>query len=87
MTRDQRLLGRVLAGTSDRAIRFNDLCRLLLALGFSERVRGSHHIFVREGVVEIINLQPRSGGMTKPYQVRQVRELVVRYRLAGELAS
>ena len=47
----------------------------LLRLGFVERVRGSHHIFRKEGVRERINLQ-RDGSHAKPYQVRQVRQVV-----------
>jgi hypothetical protein len=87
MARLNRVLARVLAATSDQNIRFDELRLLLAALDFHERIRGSHHIFVREGVTEILNLQPRDGGKAKPYQVRQVRDVIVRYRLAGELRS
>lgn len=59
---------------------FDDLRALLLALGFSQRVRGSHHVFVRAGVDEILNLQ-RDGRHAKPYQVRQVRSLLIKYHL------
>ena len=85
MTRLSRFLERVLGGTADRSLRFEDLRHLLLAPGFDERIRGSHHIFTRRGVSEILNLQPRDGGMAKPYQARQVREVIVRYRLAKEI--
>jgi hypothetical protein len=78
------VLGRVLGGSSDANIRFNDLRGLLSALGFQERVRGSHHIFTRDGVREILNLQPR-GAMAKPYQVKQVRNVILEYRLSEEL--
>jgi hypothetical protein len=81
----RRVLVKVLAGSSDKNIRFEDLRGLLLSLGFDERVRGSHHIFFRSGVEEIINLQPREGGMAKPYQVRQVRNILVKYRLTEEV--
>jgi hypothetical protein len=77
------MLARVLGGASDRNIRFQELRALLLALDFNERIRGSHHIFSRSDIAEIINLQPWHGGLAKPYQVRQVRQLVVKYRLAG----
>ena len=50
-------------------------------LGFDERVQGSHHIFTKRGMLDIVNLQPRDGGKAKPYQVKQVRELVVKYGL------
>ena len=76
-------LDRVLRGTSDAGIRFDELCQLLRRLGFAERIRGDHHIFTREGVEEILNLQPR-GSLAKPYQVKQVRNVIVRYRLAEE---
>lgn len=46
-------------------------------------MRGSHHIFVREDVDELINLQ-RDGSDARPYQVRQVREILVRYGIGGE---
>ena len=48
-----------------------------------ERVRGSHHIFNLDGVDEILNIQPR-GSMAKPYQVKQVRGVIIRYRLGTE---
>jgi len=85
MSARRRVLTRVLSGTADQNIRFEEVCGLLRALGFQERIRGSHHIFTREDVVEILNLQPRDGGMAKPYQVRQVRDVIVRYKLAGEM--
>lgn len=56
------------------------LCALLDALGFSERVRGDHHIFTRGDIEEILNLQPRDG-KAKAYQVRQVRGVILRYKL------
>ena len=88
MTRHEKVLRRVLSGTADAAIRFDDLCALLRRLGFGERQRaGSHHIFFREGAAEILNLQPRPGGEAKPYQVRQVREVILRYELAAELGE
>jgi hypothetical protein len=79
----ESFLVRVLRGSSDAGIRFDDLRALLRRLGFEERVTGGHHIFNREGVDEILNLQPR-GSMAKPYQVKQVRRVLVRYRLAEE---
>ena len=82
MARWQKILERVLRGTSDANIDFSDLCSLLNSLGFAERVRGDHHIFTRDDVEEILNLQPRDG-KAKPYQVRQVRGVIVRYKLGG----
>ena len=71
-----KTLERILRGTSDANVRFSDLCRLLSRLGFVERVRGDHHIFTREDVEEILNLQSR-GSHAKPYQVKQVTKAIV----------
>jgi hypothetical protein len=59
------------------------LCGILRRLGFAERVRGDHHIFTRDDVREILNLQPR-GKLAKAYQVKQVRNVIVQYRLGEE---
>ena len=73
---------RILQGQSDANINFEELRNFLQWLGFEERIRGSHHIFRRRGVRELINLQ-REGSKAKVYQVRQVRNVVVRYGLEG----
>ena len=77
------MLQAVLRGNADANIAFSDLRNLLRALGFEERIRGSHYIFTKEGVEEILNIQAR-GSKSKPYQVKQVRQVIVRYKLAGE---
>jgi hypothetical protein len=79
----QKLIQLVLSGQSDGNIGFNELCNLLLKYGFEQRARGSNHIFHKSGVDEIINLQPK-GGNAKAYQVKQVRDLMVKYRLIVE---
>lgn len=78
-----KVLERVLSRTSDANIRFDDLCHLLSSLGFEMRVRGNHHIFRTAGVEEKINLQ-REGSEAKPYQVRQVRAVILKYRLGAQ---
>ena len=80
MSRDDDLRQRILSGRSDANIRFEELRSFLLRLGFTERIRGSHHIFRREGVRELINLQ-RDGSQAEPYQVRQVRQTILRNHL------
>ncbi len=83
MASSSKLLERILRGDSDGNISFNGLRTLLRKLGFEERIRGSHHIWYREGMEEILNLQPKKG-KAKPYQVKQVRQVIVRYKLAGD---
>lgn len=81
MSKVAKTLERIVRGNADANIRFGDLCALLVSLGFAERVRGDHHIFTRDGVTEILNLQPR-GSKAKAYQVKQVRAVLTTYRLA-----
>ena len=83
MGKYEELRLRILQGASDANIDFDDLCRMLRSLGFDERVRGSHHIFRKHGVRELVNLQ-REGSKAKVYQVRQVRGVILRYGLGGE---
>jgi hypothetical protein len=83
MTRHEKFLKRLLSGQSDTDIAFDDLSSLLKRLGFDERVRGDHHIFAKVGDAEIINLQPVNA-KAKPYQVKQVRNLIRKYRLNEE---
>jgi len=83
MSKRSKLVTKVLSGTSDANINFNELRQLLKNLGFDERIRGSHHIFTKDEVEEILNLQPK-GADAKPYQVKQIRNVIVKYKLAGE---
>jgi len=82
MSQKEKLLSQILTGRSDANVNFTDLINLLQSLGFEQRIRGSHHILTREGIEEIINLQPK-GAKAKAYQVRQIRQLIVKYRLGG----
>lgn len=80
MGKYSRLREIILSGSSDSNIEFSELCQFLVRVGFAERIKGSHHIFARSDIPEIINLQPR-GNKAKSYQVRQIRGLVVKYQL------
>ena len=80
MGKYDKLLIRLLSGASDTNIAFDELRHLLARLGFDERIRGDHHIYTKDGIEEILNLQPK-GTKAKPYQVKQVRAVVVRYKL------
>jgi len=70
-----------MSGDSDNNFPFEDLLKLLDHYGFGKRVKGSHHIFFKDGVEEIINLQPKKDNKAKPYQVKQVRNLIFKYNL------
>lgn len=73
----------LLGGRADANIDFDDLRGILLGLGFEERTRGSHHLFRKSGIEERVNLQ-RDGRNAKSYQVKQVRAVIWKYRLAGD---
>lgn len=81
MSRVDKTRERVLLGNADANIDFNELRNLLNHLGFIERIKSSHHIFVRTGVEEIINLQPK-GSKTKAYQVKQVRNIILKIEVS-----
>ena len=84
MSKYGKLLLLILRGTADANIAFSELRTLLQKLGFEERIRGSHHIFRRDGIIEKINLQ-REGNKAKAYQVRQVRAVILKYKLGDDL--
>ena len=80
MSKASKIENQILSGKSDANIDFNDLCRLLANYEFDERIKGSHHIFTKFGIEEIINIQPISS-KAKAYQVKQVRNLILKYKL------
>ncbi len=80
MSKKEKFLEKVLRGKSDTDLAFNDLCQLLRQLGFTERIKGGHHIFSKDGVEEILNLQSKEA-KAKPYQVKQVRNVINKYKL------
>jgi predicted RNA binding protein YcfA (HicA-like mRNA interferase family) len=81
---DKKTLDKILSGLADKNVRFQDLRKLLKDIGFSERIKGDHHIFYREGIEEIINLQPLKDGKAKAYQVKQVRVIILKYKFHEE---
>lgn len=75
-----KLLIKILNRTSDANISFTGLCNLLKVLEFDERIRGDHHIYTKIGIEEILNLQPL-GSKAKQYQVKQIRNISLKYKL------
>jgi hypothetical protein len=74
-------LDKILSGLSDKNIRFEEMKRFIASFGFDCRIKDDHHIFSKEGIAEIINFQPFKDGKAKPYQVKQVRNLILKYKL------
>lgn len=75
-----KILQEVMSGTKDKNIRFSELQKILETLGFQCRIKGDHFIYYKNGVDEIINIQP-DGNKAKPYQVKQVRNLILKYQM------
>ena len=80
MSQRQKLLAQLLNTHNPTNLDFTSLVNLLVFLGFEQRVRGSHHLFTKTGIAEIINIQPAVGNSVKPYQANQVRAVLVKYR-------
>ncbi len=83
MSQQDKLLLKILLGNSDINIPFDQLRQLLRSLGFTERINGSHHIFTQSGIEDILNLQPKKG-KAKAYQVKQVRNVIIKYQLGEQ---
>ena len=84
MSQYEKLLLSLLSGTKDKSILFADLRTVLDRLGFQCRIKGDHFIYTKDGVEEIINIQP-VGNKAKPYQVKQVRNIILKYQLGGDI--
>ena len=80
MARLNKFLVKILSGNSDNNIKFDDLIKLLHNFNFSCRIKGGHHIFWKEDVDEILNIQP-DGNKAKAYQVKQVRNILLKYKM------
>lgn len=71
----------MLSGSADYSIRFGDIQSLLLSLGFElRRVRGSHYLYYHAATGAFMNIQ-KDGAKAKGYEVRQLRELILKYGL------
>lgn len=84
MSQYEKLLLSIMSGTKDKNILFADLRAVLDRLGFQCRIKGDHFIYTKDGVEEIINIQP-AGNKAKPYQVKQVRNIILKYQLGGDI--
>lgn len=84
MSQYEKLLLAVLSGARDKNMLCTNLQTVLDRLGFQCRIKGDYFIYTRDGVEEIINLQP-AGNKAKPYQVKQVRNIILKYQLGGAI--
>ena len=82
MSQFQKFYLKLISGKSDNNIDFNELSNFLTKLSFKERIKGSHHIFTKNGIEEIVNIQP-NGKLAKIYQVKQIRKIIIEYKLGG----
>ena len=75
----RKLLKKIIGGSKN--IRFADMINLVRGFGFElSRTEGSHHVFSRPGIPELVNLQ-NVKGQAKPYQMRQFLRLVEKHDL------
>ncbi len=84
MSNYKNIIKKILLGRSDANIKFDSLCQLLFQLGFEVRIKGSHHIFRKVNILEKINIQ-KDGNKVKPYQVKQIRRIIIKYKLRLKL--
>ena len=80
---NDKILQAVLSGKQDNNIKFKDIRTLMLKLYFNERIKGDLFIYKRKDIPERINIQP-VGNMAKSYQVRQIRNIILKYHLGDE---
>lgn len=80
MPTNEKIFQEIMCGSKDKGIRFSELQKLLDALDFQCRIKGDHFIYYKNGVDEIINIQP-DGSKAKPYQVKQIRNLILKYKM------
>lgn len=78
---NKKVYNAVMSGKSDYNIKFSDLQNLIVDLDFQfKRQNGSHKIYYNEDIQEIMNIQ-KDGSKAKAYEVRQLRNLIIKYNL------
>lgn len=80
----EKTIEKILSGISDKNIKFSEMREILIKFGFAERIKGDHHIFTMNGIMEIINIQPLRDGNAKAYQVKQIRNIILKYKIHKE---
>lgn len=80
MPQIEKIFLSIMNGRQDTNIKFSDLQKILDILGFENRIKGDHFIYWKDGVEEIINIQP-DGNKAKAYQVKQIRNIILKYEM------
>ncbi len=80
MPTSEKIFQEIMCGSKDKNIKFSELQKILETFGFQCRIKGDHFIYYKDKIDEIINIQP-DGNKAKPYQVKQVRNLILKYKL------
>ena len=79
MAKDRKLYERITRNPLN--VRFDELCKLAQGFGFMLKGgKGSHRIYTRKGVAEMMNFQNVDGN-AKPYQVKQFLKIISKYKL------
>jgi len=86
MGKYEKPIFQIVRGISDANIAFSDLINLMQHFGFEMHIKGTHHIFRKNGIEEKPNLQ-KEGNKAKPYQVKQIRNIILKYKLGVEYAE
>lgn len=82
MSQYEKLLLKILLGNQDSSISFAELQKVLDVLGFQCRIKGDHFVYTKDGIPEIVNIQPKEN-KAKAYQVKQIRNIIIKYKLGG----
>ena len=78
----RKLLQKLLSGSKN--IRFSEAISCAESFGFQlDRISSSHHIYKHPNVPEFLNLQ-NVKGKAKPYQIKQLLQIIERYNLQME---
>ncbi len=82
MSKFDKMVLKILSGKSDNNLSLKELKAFLIKLGFEEReAAGSHTIYKKKGIPDAINVQSDKSGNAKPYQVKQIRQIILKYKL------
>ena len=78
---NEKIYKAIIEGKSDNNIKYTDFQNIIIGIGFKfMRHNGSHEIYRHNEIGERLNIQ-RDGSKAKAYQVRQLRNIILKYKL------